>query len=144
MDDTWMSRDLPVLEAVVTWLDTDFSEIPQVYDIAERTGLSSMDVARAVKAMDGLYLELQLLGGGPEGWAIRKVYPAARFAVGQWPTGEALIDHLVEGLGRAADTEPDPEKRERLKKAASWLGTGLRDTAANVAGAYLAHVSQLG
>ncbi len=46
MEDTWVSRDLPVLDATVALFeDTD---LPEVVDIADRAGFAVKDVARAL------------------------------------------------------------------------------------------------
>jgi hypothetical protein len=146
VEDTWASRDLPVLDAVVSMKEEDMFLIPTVAGIAERCGLDVMDVGRAVKALDGTYLDLQMLisGGDPSPWFVQSVYPSARFAVGQWPTGDVLVERLVQGLDEAAEAESDPERRSRLKNAAAWIGGGLRDVAANALGTAIAKSTGMG
>jgi hypothetical protein len=53
--------------------------------------------------------------------------------VGQWPTPESLIDRLAEAFGAAAELDPDPKRRSRLKEVASVLGGTGRDLAVEVA-----------
>jgi hypothetical protein len=147
MDDTWKSRDFPVLEAAVR-LHYELwpAAIPTGSDIVEATTLSREDVARSLNALKDVYLEVSLTmsGGDPSPWPITKVYPGARTAVGQWPSAESVLNKLIAGLEEAAEGELDPEKRSRLKDTASWLGAGLRGTAENVLGAVIARSMGLG
>jgi hypothetical protein len=129
--DTWASRDLPALDATVALLEE--TDLPEVTDIANRTGLAVADVARALRAMDGVYVDLQMTMGDSARWFVRGVTPEARRAVGQWPTAESLIGQLVTGLEAAAEREDDPERRGRLRQAASLLGGAVRDIAVDIA-----------
>ena len=62
----------------------------------------------------------------------RKVTAAARRAVGQWPTAENLANELAVAFGEAADDEQDPERKNRLRQLASFLGETGKDIAAEV------------
>jgi len=53
----------------------------------------------------------------------------ARRETGQWPTPEAWVDRLVEALERAADEEPDEEKRSLPRRTAVVIGGMARDIA---------------
>jgi len=131
VEDTWMSRDLPVLNATVALLeDTD---LPEVVDIADRSGIAVEDVARALRAMNGVYVNLHTTLGGADRWFVNSVTPEARRAVGQWPTGESLVAQLVEGLDAAAGREADPDRKSRLRQAASLLGGPVRAIVVDVA-----------
>lgn len=142
VEDTWVSRDLPVLDATVALLeDTD---LPEVADIAGRTGIPVADVARALKAMDGVYLGLQVTMGDSARWFVRSVTPEARRAAGQWPTGDSLVTRLVEGLNAAAEHERDPERKSRLRQAAALLGGGVRDIAVDIAAKVIERSTGLG
>jgi hypothetical protein len=130
VEDTWAAWDLPVLDATVALVEE--TDLPEVADIADRTGLAVADVARALRAMDGVYVDLRLTMGDPGAWFVQGVTPVARRAVGQWPTAESLIGQLVEGLDAAAGREEDPERRGRLRQTASLLGGAARDIAVDV------------
>jgi hypothetical protein len=67
------------------------------------------------------------------------VTPGARRAVGQWPTGESLVDRLAAGVAEAAEHEPDPERKRALKAAASGLGGMARAVVVNVATQMIEH-----
>jgi hypothetical protein len=131
MDETWLSRDLPVLDAVVELLEDQ--PMAQPAAIAERTGFEAAEVIRALQALDGEYVHLNLDLGGRSAVAVTA---KARQAVGQWPSGESLIQQLVDGLASAAEKEADPERKGRLHQAASLLGGAVRDIAVGVAQAY--------
>src|ERR1035438_1373812 len=94
MEDTWAWRDLPVLDAVVRQLDevNKTGGFPDVADLAASTGLGTLDVAAALDALKGDYLNLQRTAGDPSSWFVTSVTSAARREVGQWPTGQNLIE----------------------------------------------------
>ena len=55
MEDTWVSRDLPVLDAVVRLLDAGQFAVT-VADIAGETGFDPKTVDRALDALHGTYV----------------------------------------------------------------------------------------
>ena len=112
MEDTWVSRDLPVLEAVVSQIDElpRTNSYPEAVDIADCTGMQILDVA-----------------------------PEARRAVGQWPTGQSLIERLAAGISQAAEHEKNPERKRRLLSVARELGGAVKAIAINVASEILEH-----
>lgn len=134
MEDTWFSRDLPVLNAAVKlFQDKDFVE---VRDLARATGCEPKDVARALIDMRGVYVgELQSMGDMDQ-WCITEVTPAARRAVGQWPTPESVVALLAEAFSAAASHESDPERRSKLRA----LGSFLADTGKGIAAEVIAKV----
>jgi hypothetical protein len=132
MESTWEPRDLPVLEAVARYIDERAgSHSPKVFDIAETTGRPMTDVLRALLALHPTYLEVRPVGH-PEHWTVARVTDEARRAVGQWPSPEVWVDRLVEALREAAEREPDPERRGRLRAMAEGLGGFARDVAVGV------------
>ena len=141
MEDTWTWRDLPVLDAVVSQMDeiNKTGGFPDLPDIARSTGLATLDVAAALDALESEYLALQRTSGGPEGWFVTSVTSAARREVGQWPTGESLIERLAGGIAEAAEREADPERKRRLLAVARELGGALKAVAVNVASDMLEH-----
>jgi predicted ArsR family transcriptional regulator len=134
MEDTWFSRDLPVLDATVRLLD-EGNFLARVVDIAEATGLDVRAVDRALDALEGRYVvkyNKQATGGHPDTWYVTKVTAAARQTVGQWPTAASVTARLAEAFGSAAESEPDPEKRSRLRQVAGFLQSTGRDVATEV------------
>jgi hypothetical protein len=143
MKDTWFSRDLPVLDATVT-LFSEGAGFPEVADIAERSGLEIAHVARALEALDGEYVDLQMMMGDPAAWFVRNVTSAARRAVGQWPTPEGLVDALAEAFGNAAEQEPDAEKKSRLRQVGAFLSSTGRGVATEVVSKVILHSTGMG
>ena len=137
MDDTWAARDLPVLDATVALLEESY--MVTVTDIAARTGLDEHAVARALEALDPVFLDFRktTTGGDPTFWYVLKVTPAARQAVGQWPTAESLVSALVSQLSAAAQEERDAERKGLLTYAARLIGDTLRDVSVRAAQAVL-------
>jgi hypothetical protein len=140
MDDTWASRELPVLDAVVSQVDELLpkGKFPEAIDIAAATGMEIPDVITALNALDGEHIALHR-GLEPSRWHITSVTPEARRAVGQWPTGESLIERLAAGIDQAAEHEKDPEQKRRLMAVARELGGAAKTIAINVASEILEH-----
>lgn len=121
--DTWFTTDLPVLDAAVEL----FSSGPlNAAEIAETTGLDVARVGVALSRLNGEYVEVLEDMDGWEAAVVFAIHPAARRAVGQWPSPEVLAQRIVSQLDRAADQEPDPAKKSKLRalaKAAGEVGT---------------------
>jgi hypothetical protein len=133
VDDTWAARELPVLAATVALLEESY--MVTVSDIAGRTGLEESAVARALEALDPVFLDFRktTTGGDPTFWYVLKVTPAARQAVGQWPTPEALVSALASELSVAAGQELDAERKGLLTYAARLIGDTLREVSVRAA-----------
>jgi hypothetical protein len=131
--DTWAARDLPVLDATVSLLEESY--MVTVSDIAARTGLDDAAVARALEALDPVYVDFRktTTGGDPTFWYVLKVTPAARQAVGQWPTAESLVAALARELTVNAQQEQDAERKGLLAYAARLVGDTLRDVSIRAA-----------
>ena len=100
---------------------------------AEESRFDAEEIGQALYAMNGEFVDLQITAGDPESWYVRRVIPAARRAVGQWPTPESLVEQLAAAFGDAADKEPDAEKKSHLLLVAGFLGTTGRDVATSTA-----------
>lgn len=121
MENTWVNRDLPVLNSLVQQLDDAAgASFPELQDIAEITSLDISEIAKAALALDSAgYIKLSQTAGPTGSWYVKVVSKEARQVVGQWPSAEQMLDTLVQRLGEAADDEVDPEERSRLREAAS-------------------------
>jgi len=137
VESTWASRDMPVLDATVRLLETSY--FPSAQDIAAEAGMDAETTARALEALDGTFLDLSRTLGSPENWHVNTVYAEARRAVGQWPTAESLAAQLIEAFSKAADQEPDPEQKSRLRSIAGWLGGAGSQIAINVLSTVVGH-----
>lgn len=136
MQPTWFERDLPVLDAVVAMREERAGPAVNEGAIAQATGFDLADVKRALEALNGRYVELSR---DLSGFWVYAVTEDARRAVGQWPTGESLVNQLVEGLTAAAEAESDPEQQNRLRQVAGFLVGAGRTIAINVASAIVQH-----
>lgn len=77
--------------------------------------------------------------GGIDCQCLDGVTAEARRVVGQWPTGESLVDQLASGIAQAAEQEADPEQKSRLRSVASGLASAAKTIAINVASEILEH-----
>lgn len=137
MEDTWWSRDLPVLDAAVHLFQQQ--DFVYVEDLARETGFEVRDVGRALRDMQGVFVGQIMSMGDMERWCITEVTPEARRAVGQWPTPENVIARLAEAFSAAAEHEPDPERRGKLRALGSFLADTGKDFAAEVVAKVIAH-----
>jgi hypothetical protein len=137
VEDTWAARELPVLSATVQLLEESY--MVTVTDIAARTGLDEQAVARALEALDPVFVDFRktTTGGDPTFWYVLKATPAARQAVGQWPSPETLVSALARELSAAAQDEQDPERKGLLVYAARLIDDTLRDVSLRAAEAVL-------
>lgn len=138
MHDTWVARDLPVLDATVGLLEQSY--MVTVTDIAARTGLDAAQVARALEALDPVYVDFRktTTGGDPRFWYVFKVTPEARRAVGQWPTPESLVSAFAEQLYAASHQATEDQRQTLLAYAARLIGDTVRDLAVAAAARVLA------
>jgi hypothetical protein len=129
MEDSWVSRDLPILDAIVQYFDGADEPlqagIPTEGTFAEITGRDLGEVRASVRALRRSYLVVQ--DGGLGASMIVGVTDAARRAVGQWPSAEAMADRVAAALREAADREQDPQKKSKLRTAAEIAGGFARD-----------------
>jgi hypothetical protein len=138
---TWTSRELPVLQAMVEYLDDPAHTHIGPAGIAELSGLDEDQVVRALRALAEATPPF-IQGSQPAQCTypvlVTGVSERARRAVGQWPSGEQLAEELLRRLQQAADDEPDPERRGRLRQATTVLGGVARDVVVEVASAVAA------
>jgi hypothetical protein len=139
MENTWANRDLPVLDALTKYLDEAAgASFPELRDIAELTGLEVVEVGKAALALESdSLIELGKSSGGQGTWYVRRVSGEARRLVGQWPTAEQFVDEIAQRLRAAADEEPDPERRGRLRELASSAGDVARNVFVDVTSAVI-------
>jgi len=111
-----------------------------VSDVAARTGFDVQVVAKALEALDPVYVDFRktTTGGDPRFWYVFKVTPEARRAVGQWPSAESLASRLAAELAAAAQQETNGERQGLLAYAARLIGDTLRDATVRAAREVLA------
>jgi hypothetical protein len=135
--DTWDSRDLPALRAIVQLFDASEYNDVRPEEIERESGLTNAQVNRAAVALhdDGL-IEMTSAGPGELLW-VTKVSGEARRMVGAWPTAESGVDRLVAALEQIAQNTDDEEDRTRLQQFAGFLKTGGKQVGLSVATAVI-------
>jgi hypothetical protein len=143
--DTWTSRDLPVLKQVCAVLDVE--ERLSTRDIDPSSiGISSDDLLRALRALDGEYLVINwyqrhralMDPSDPilrnEGTIIA-ITAAARREVGMWPTAERVTERLLATLDEQIENSgDDPDRRSKLIKIRDAIGGTARDLFVDIVG----------
>lgn len=129
--DTWSSRDLPVLHAVVAMADEGRPPL-QSHEIAERTGLDQSTVITALFALaheqPALFTFEDLSDMDGRDLAVLDPTGEARRRVGSWPTPQTLADAIVDALKQAAETEVDPVRKTGLRRTVDFfngVGSGV-------------------
>ena len=143
LDDTWGSRDLPVLVEVADLADG--LKTVQPARVAAATGLNNDQVLAAIQALvHAEYLhedrsKLGLNGSGEiylvmPGWLIPS--ERGRRAVGLWPSEQTALDRMVEQLRVIAeDADADDDTRGRARRILDNIVDGGRDIGLAVASA---------
>jgi len=143
MLETWTTRDLPLLVAIVAEFEENPSAVVMAQRLQTRLGMDPDEFTRAICALDRarppFFDGVTTVDELPYPVAITSVSERALQAVGQWPTPQSLIDELIANLNRAADEEPDPETKSKLQQAAHILGGAALQIAIGWATASLPH-----
>jgi hypothetical protein len=133
MDSTWATRELPILASALRQLDTG-QQFASLEGIREEVGLSVAQMRAGVKALESAsppYLATHTMHEGPArvGGFVTGVSERARRELGTWPTSTSVFDGLVTALRDAAENEPTPDKKTRLKGTVEVLTGFARDVA---------------
>ncbi|MEU4576086.1 hypothetical protein [Nonomuraea sp. NPDC023979] len=145
VESTWDRYDRPVLAAAIRYIEErNYQYLPQAYDLAEQLGLDAEEVGKALLRLNGEYIKTSLTGGGLPHAMVEKIYPAGRRAAGQWPSPEQMAEDLIARLQAAAEAEPDPEKKGKLRQTAAFLGTAGKDLFIEVLGAVVTNQAGIG
>lgn len=135
MADTWQSRDLPVLKAVVD-LYEETGRGPRVTDVVAKVGFDEGTVERALRALyTEPYFEKAMGTAQKEFIAVGAPTSAALRIAGQWPTPEGQLERLIAAFEAVAadDTRPE-EERSRAAKVGLWLTGALSQVAIGALG----------
>lgn len=133
VEDTWASRELPILEASLRRLDAG-QGFAQLRDIADELTFADDEIRAGVRALCDAqppYLSVQWAGGRAIGH-VDAVFERARRELGSWPSADAMVTQLVAALTSAAEAETEPERKGRLRAAAEVIGGMARDIAVAV------------
>ena len=134
MEETWMSRDLPVLRALVEAFDDPERYRMSPEEIKTVTGFSDDDVHRALRVLNEASPPLikgTMVNQLSYPVMVMGVSERARVATGQWPKPEDLVDALARAFEDAAKSG-DPQEGSRLRRIAEDLRGAARDVAIRV------------
>jgi hypothetical protein len=123
--ETWTSRDLPVLRAIVDHYEETGESNIRPWDLQQRTGFDEETVQKALRTLNRqpYFEDAEEIGGG-DIWAVGPPTADALRVVGQWPSPETLLSRLIDELQRASmDDEIPPEERTKLARTAAFLKT---------------------
>jgi len=148
VEDTWASRDLPVLEAIVSAFNDPERFQLRIPELVRLCGLLGQDVITALRALGNTRPPLLEHPRPPEELThpiiITDVTERARRLVGQWPTAESLAGEIAKALTEAAEHEPDPVKKSRLREAGAVLGDTARGVLVEVLSRIVERQARLG
>jgi hypothetical protein len=128
--ETWTSRELPILRALVARLDDPDVRNASPEQLAAVTGLSPDAISRALTALaeaEPPYFT------GAKSWGERypnpifRVTERGRRAAGQWPASDSAADAIIAALESAAEIEPDGDKKSALGRTAAFLAGAGRE-----------------
>lgn len=132
--DTWTSRDLPVLRAIVAEFETRGASGSET--VGAVTGLDRVTLRRSVKALSGAgYMSVHLSGDGR--FTVLNIAAEARRQVGAWPSADSLVDRLLAEVERRLAAASTPDERSRLEKMRDGLASAGREVLVGVATAAL-------
>jgi hypothetical protein len=125
-DDTWSTRDLPVLRAVVDIYERTGRTLIRTSQVEQETGFDKDTVYRAIRALDTHPSYFDKVNGSFSGdiLGVGRPTSAALRVAGAWPSPEGQLERLIQALESAAeDQDRDPDERGKLRNAATWLGS---------------------
>ena len=93
LNDTWYSRDLPVLTAIAEKLERG-SSLVDTEQLIDQLGLTRQDLTAALRALDVEYLIVRwpariTFRRSDPSIVVERITSRAREAVGLWPSAEA-------------------------------------------------------
>lgn len=130
-EETWTTRDLPVLRAIVDHYEETDDPV-HMRDIELRTGFDEDTVQRALRKLDTRPSFLDDVTGSAQGTIVyvgAPTHEALRVA-GAWPSPDNVLERLIAALEEAADDEDRPDdQRSKLKQ----LALGIRSVGYQIA-----------
>jgi len=128
-DETWSSRDLPVLRAVVDICEGSGTYLTRATAVERRTDLDTETVQRALRRLNSepSFFEKVVDASGGQ---IITVGPPTAYALrvaGAWPSPERLLQRLIGALEAAAE-------RSKFRQVAAYLGSFATEVAIGALG----------
>lgn len=125
-EDTWNTRDLPVLQAIVDIYEDSGTYLTRATGIERRTGLDHDTVQQALRRLNSQpsFFEKVVEASGGQVVMVGPPTADALRVAGAWPSPEQLLQRLISALESAADDDTRaPEERSKFKQAAAYLGS---------------------
>jgi len=116
--DTWNTRDLPVLQAVVDIYEDSGTYLTRATAIERRTGLDPDTVQRALRRLNSQpsFFEKVVEASGGQIVMVGPPTADALRVAGAWPSPEQLLQRLINALETAADDDArGPEERSKFR-----------------------------
>ncbi|MDZ5662361.1 hypothetical protein SFC79_11350 [Nocardioides sp. S-58] len=138
LEDTWHSRDLPILREAARLLEEDdtFTGV-RLRDIAEAVEMEVAVVLKSLRVLEEAGLvELRLMMPAHAG-RVTQISSRARQLVGQWPSEEQALERIIAALTAIADATDDPEEKTKAQKVAAWFKSNATTVGVGVATAAL-------
>jgi len=142
VDETWTTRELPALRALVEHFDDPYAAHLTWEQAAELAGMDQDKFRRALAklaAAEPPFIEWVHVEEEPFPVGLTGVTERALGAVGQWPSPEGLVAQLVAALNQAADDETQPDRQSKLRMVANALRGMAREVAIAWAAGALPH-----
>lgn len=137
LDDTWQTRDFPVLLEVARQADRQPRRFRlPVGQVAEAIGLNKEDVRTAAHWLAEAGL-VQVDRRGDSVAAFEGISVEARTRVGLWPTPEVAADRLIAALRQSVEKAATPEEKTKRQKILASVLEGGRDFIVSLAAGVL-------
>jgi hypothetical protein len=138
---TWATRELPILRSALRHKDAG-EQLVSLEVIRAEAGLDVVQMRVGMTALQSasppyLGASRSVAGPGEVGGFVHVVTERTRRELGTWPTSANVVDELVAALERAAEREPEPDRRSRLRSLAEGLSGFAREVAVGVVSAKL-------
>jgi|SRR5947209_529483 len=106
-EDSWNTRDLPVLQAVVDSYEDSGTYLTRATAIERRTGLDHDTVQRALRRLNSQpsFFEKVAEASGEQIVMVGPPTADALRVAGAWPSPELLLQRLIAALETAADDD---------------------------------------
>jgi hypothetical protein len=130
MDDLW-SLDLQVLTCVVEHIERGDAPLRSTV-VVEELNAANDEIFRSLRRLtDNGYIDATATLGGE--YLIKRTTERGLRAASAWPDdAERLASKLIEALADAAENEPEPEKRGKIRAAAKSVAGMGKDVLTDV------------
>jgi hypothetical protein len=130
--ETWTTRDLPVLRALVSIFESGGRGGlgVRVHALAVAADMPETEVGNALRALNTAsppYFRGTSMSGLDHPAIITSITERALRAVGQWPASDNAADAIIAAFNEAAEAEPDEEKRSALRRTGTFLAGAGRE-----------------